>query len=123
MTLALMRNQAMDYAMSATRVVVDATGRPQGFARAIALVEPRGTVVLKSTCQGEPGTPLWPIPVHEITVIGSRCGPFAPALALLASGAIRTRPLIVETLPLSRFAQAFERARTELKVLLDPTAE
>jgi threonine dehydrogenase-like Zn-dependent dehydrogenase len=63
---------------------------------------------------------LWPIPVHEITVIGSRCGPFTPALELLASGAIRTRPLIVEALPLEAFAAAFGRARSDLKVLLAP---
>jgi threonine dehydrogenase-like Zn-dependent dehydrogenase len=104
-------------------VVVDATGRAQGLARALEIVEPRGTVVLKSTFYGDASQPLWPIPVHEISVIGSRCGQFAPALALLASNAIRTRPLIVDTLPLSAFEQAFERARTDLKVLLAPGAE
>jgi threonine dehydrogenase-like Zn-dependent dehydrogenase len=63
---------------------------------------------------------LWPIPVHEITVIGSRCGPFTPALELLASGAIRARPLIAETLPLGAHAVAFAQAGTDLKVLLAP---
>jgi alcohol dehydrogenase len=101
-------------------VVVDATGRPSGLARALELVEPRGTIVLKSTLHGEVGLPLWPIPVQEITVIGSRCGPFAPALTLLASGAIRTRPLIVGTFPLSAFEAAFSKARAETKVLFAP---
>jgi alcohol dehydrogenase len=103
-------------------VVVEATGRPQGLARAIDLVEPRGVIVLKSTFHGASGTPLWPIPVHEITVIGSRCGPFAEALILLASGAIRTGPLIAGTFALSGFESAFARARTDLKVLFDPAA-
>jgi alcohol dehydrogenase len=101
-------------------LVVDATGRPAGLARAMEFVEPRGTIVLKSTLHGEVGIPLWPIPVHEITVIGSRCGPFTPALELLASGAIRARPLIAETLPLGAHAVAFAQAGTDLKVLLAP---
>ena len=80
-------------------VVVDATGRSAGLAHALELVKPRGTIVLKSTLHGEAGIPLWPIPAQEITMIGSRCGRFAPALTLLASGAIRTKPLIVGTFP------------------------
>jgi alcohol dehydrogenase len=103
-------------------VVVDATGRPAGLAQAMELVEPRGVIVLKSTLHGEAGIPLWPIPVQEITVIGSRCGPFAPALTLLASGAIRTESLITETLPLEAYRAAFASARSHLKVLLTPTA-
>jgi alcohol dehydrogenase len=103
-------------------VVVEATGRPHGLARAIDLVEPRGVIVLKSTFHGASGGPLWPIPVHEITVIGSRCGPFAAALSLLASGTIRTRPLVAGTFALSGFEEAFDRARSDLKVLFDPAA-
>jgi alcohol dehydrogenase len=100
-------------------VVVDATGRPQGLARAIELVKPRGVIILKSTFHGEAATPLWPVPVHEITIVGSRCGPFAPALELLASGGVRTAPLVAETLPLSEHERAFRLARRELKVLFD----
>ena len=99
-------------------VVIDATGRPQGLARAIELVEPRGTIILKSTFHGEITTALWPIPVHEIAVIGSRCGPFTPAVDLLASGVVRTAPLVSATFPLGDFAEAFDTARHQLKVLL-----
>lgn len=103
-------------------VVVDATGRPSGLAQAMELVEPRGVIVLKSTLHGEAGLALWPIPVQEITVIGSRCGPFKPALTLLASGAVRTQSLVTETLPLEAYRAAFESAHSNLKVLLTPTA-
>lgn len=100
-------------------VVVDATGRPEGLARAIEMTKPRGTIVLKSTFHGEVAAPLWPVPVHEITVIGSRCGPFAAALRLLESGAVRTAPLVRATFSLDDFARAFATARRELKVLFD----
>lgn len=100
-------------------VVVDATGRAGGFARAVAMVKPRGTIVLKSTFHGDVATPLWPVPVHEITVIGSRCGPFAPALALLASGAVRTAPLVSAMFALEAYPRAFATARRELKVLFE----
>ena len=67
-------------------VVVDATGRKEGLARALDLVRPRGTIVLKSTFHGEATGELWPAVVHEVTLMGSRCGPFARALDLLAVG-------------------------------------
>ena len=101
-------------------VVVDATGRPDGFARAMELVAPRGIVVLKSTYQGTGTAPMWPIPVHEIVVIGSRCGPFAPALELLASGDVQTAPLVASVVALADHQAAFFAARHELKVLFDP---
>ena len=98
-------------------VVVEATGRPEGLARAIDLVEPRGTIVLKSTCHGDTTLPLWTIPVREVTVVGSRCGPFKPAIALLESGAVRTAPLIAQTFRLEEYERAFETARSNLKAL------
>jgi threonine dehydrogenase-like Zn-dependent dehydrogenase len=98
-------------------VVVEATGRPQGLTRAIEMVEPRGTIVLKSTCHGETTMPLWTIPVQEITVVGSRCGPFEPAIALLESGAVRTAPLVAHTFPIEEYEAAFTAARQQLKVL------
>lgn len=101
-------------------VVVDATGRAAGLARAIELVKPRGSIVLKSTFHGDAHTPLWPVPVHEVTVVGSRCGPFAPALALLASGAVKTAPLVAETYSLAEHDRGFDLARRAMKVLLDP---
>jgi alcohol dehydrogenase len=110
----------MDAHEAAFDVVVDATGRADGFARAVAMVKPRGTIVLKSTFHGDVALPLWPLPVHEVTVVGSRCGPFAPALALLASGQVRTAPLVHATFALADYERAFATARRELKVLFDP---
>src|SRR4030095_14349183 len=75
-------------------VVVDVTGRPEGMRRALDIVRPRGTVVMKSTFHGEAALATWPIVVDEITMIGSRCGPFRPALELLATGAVNVEPLV-----------------------------
>ena len=103
-------------------LIVEATGRPDGLERAIDLVKPRGTVILKSTCNGATTLALWPVPVHEISIVGSRCGPFATAIDLLASGAVSTEPLLAGVFPLASFQDAFARARRELKVLLNPQA-
>jgi alcohol dehydrogenase len=100
-------------------IVVDATGSPQGFADAAALVKPRGVVILKSTCHGEARSPFTKLVVDEITVVGSRCGPFAKAIPLLASGAVQTAPLVSHTFPLARFHEAFAAAGRHLKVLFD----
>ena len=99
-------------------VAVDATGRPGGLAAAVALVRPRGTVVLKTTVHGETPLSLEPVVVHELTILGSRCGPFDRAIDMLASGAVRTDALVAATLPLDRFDEAFDLARRRLKVLL-----
>jgi threonine dehydrogenase-like Zn-dependent dehydrogenase len=104
-------------------VVVDVTGRPSGFADAVRLVRPRGTVVLKSTFHDHDGPALSPVVVGEITVVGSRCGPVRPALALLSSGTVRVEPLIDRILPLDAFEEAFAAARTSLKVLFRPGEE
>jgi threonine dehydrogenase-like Zn-dependent dehydrogenase len=100
-------------------LVVDATGRPDGLARAIEIVRPRGTIVLKSTFHGESSSPLWPVVVQEVTIVGSRCGPFRKAIALLASGVIKTAPLISRVVPLEDYEVAFAAARHELKILFD----
>jgi threonine dehydrogenase-like Zn-dependent dehydrogenase len=100
-------------------VVVEATGRRDGLTQAIEIVKPRGTIVLKSTFHGEAATALWPAVVHEVTIVGSRCGPFAPAIALLASNAVRTAPLVHGTFPLAEHTDAFAAARRELKVLFN----
>ena len=98
-------------------IVVDVTGRSEGLTDALDLVKPRGTVVLKSTFHGEAPIETWPIVVEEVTLVGSRCGPFDPAIALLASGAVRIDPLISRVAPLDDFASAFREARSALKVL------
>ncbi len=101
-------------------VAVDVTGRPGGFETAMQLLRPRGTLVLKSTYHGDAPLTLWPVVVNEVSVVGSRCGPFSAAIELLQSGAIDVEPLVSAVLPLEDFAAAFDRARHELKVLLRP---
>ena len=101
-------------------VVVDATGEPAGFALACTLVRPRGTLVVKSTVHGETPVPLSSLVVDEISVIGSRCGPFARAIELLGDGRIDVKPLVAGVYPLEQFAEAFDRAKQGLKVILTP---
>jgi threonine dehydrogenase-like Zn-dependent dehydrogenase len=100
-------------------IVVDVTGRPQGLTRALEMVRPRGTVVMKSTFHGEAPIVSWPIVVDEVTLVGSRCGPFAPAIELLASAAVQVKPLIARVARLDEHASAFAEARAALKVLFD----
>jgi alcohol dehydrogenase len=98
-------------------LVVEATGRSDGLQRALTLVRPRGVVVLKSTFSGEVSLSAWPIVVHEVTLIGSRCGPFGPALELLANGTVQPAPLISSIATLEDFERAFATARSALKVI------
>src|SRR5258708_3928006 len=79
---------------NAFTLVVEATGSPSGLAMAQQITAPRGTLVLKSTFHGTAPVETWPIVVKEIAVVGSRCGPFRPALELLRSGRVDARPLI-----------------------------
>ena len=101
-------------------IIVDATGSAKGLRAAIAMCEPRGTVVMKSTVHGLVAMDTAPAIVNEITLVGSRCGRFEPALRLLASGKVRVGDLISEEFPLDRAPEAFELAATKgvLKVLL-----
>jgi threonine dehydrogenase-like Zn-dependent dehydrogenase len=101
-------------------IVVECTGSATGFAEARRLVRPRGTLVLKSTYHGDLGVDMSSLVVDEITLIGSRCGPFAPALRLLENGLIDPTPLISEIFSLSEGETAFVRAAEPsiLKVLL-----
>jgi len=102
--------------------VVECTGRREGLQAALAAVRPRGTLVLKSTFAGETSVNLSAIVVDEIIVVGSRCGPFEPALAALGSGAVAVAPLIDARFPLADAAAAIARAQVPgtLKVLLQP---
>jgi threonine dehydrogenase-like Zn-dependent dehydrogenase len=102
-------------------VVVDCTGSPSGFSTALALVRPRGTVVLKTTIAGAHTLSLAPVVVDEITVIGSRCGPFDRALDALARGLVDVAPLVSDRFDLSEAPRALRRAAEPgvLKVLLD----
>lgn len=103
-------------------VVVDCTGSPDGLALATRLLRPRGTLVLKTTVHlpGVVDPNRWVI--DELTVVGSRCGPFEPALRLLATGAVDVRPLIDARYPLSRGLDALAHAARPgaLKVVITP---
>lgn len=91
-------------------VVIDCTGSPSGLATALRLVHPCGTVVLKTTVAGKYELSLAPIVIDEVRVIGSRCGPFPPAIAALAAKTIDVRPLIQERFPIDRAEDAFAAA-------------
>jgi len=103
-------------------LVVEATGNPRGLERALALVRPRGTVVLKTTVADPAGLDLAPVVVHELRLVGSRCGDIAAAVELLASGAVDPALLVQARFPLERADEALERAaqRGTLKVLVEP---
>jgi len=103
-------------------VVIEASGSESGFATALDLVEPSGKIVLKSTFHGTPTWAAAKVVVAEITIIGSRCGRFAPALELLAGAKVNVERLISDDLPLSRGVEAMERAGKGgiLKVVLTP---
>ncbi len=74
---------------------------------------------MKSTFHGEAPISTWPIVVDEVTLVGSRCGPFRPALELLASGAVQVKPLVVRVARLDEYESAFAEARRELKILFE----
>jgi threonine dehydrogenase-like Zn-dependent dehydrogenase len=103
-------------------LTVEATGSPSGLELAQDITVPRGTVVLKSTFHGAAEVETWPMVVKELTVIGSRCGPFPAALALLRSGRVDPRPLISRIFPLKDAAKAIRYAQQPgvMKVLLQP---
>lgn len=107
------------------RLVVEATGSPTGLRLAQQMTEPRGTLLLKSTFHGTAPVETWPIVVKEITLVGSRCGPFAKAIGLLRSGKVNPTPLISRTFPLKDAAKAIVEAQKPgvMKVLLRPSAE
>jgi threonine dehydrogenase-like Zn-dependent dehydrogenase len=103
-------------------LVVEATGNEAGLAHSLRLLRPQGTLVLKSTFAGRATVDLSRIVVDEIRIVGSRCGPFAPALRLLGSGAIRVQEMIEGQYRLQDGADAFEHASRPgvRKILLRP---
>ncbi len=110
-----------DLAAGSFPVTVDATGSPRGLGEALRLVEPRGTLVMKSTFHGAANFDATKLVVDEVTLLGSRCGLFAPALDLLRRGRVRVEPLITKTFQLNQGLEAFEylNQNSVLKVLLD----
>jgi len=103
---------------------VDCTGSASGLATAIELVRPRGTIVLKTTIAGTQSMEWAPVVVDEITIVGSRCGPFDRALKALAEDRVRVDPLVSERFDLADGVRALARAADPgvLKVLLDVNA-
>ena len=101
-------------------IVIDATGSPESLQQALTLVRPEGTVVLKTTCAGRTYLASQDAVVKEVRLIGSRCGPFRPALEALALGTVETRPMISETYPLDDGPYAMNRAEDPgvMKVVL-----
>lgn len=102
-------------------VVVEATGSPSGFVLARKVIRPRGTLVMKSTYKGEMSVNFSSIVVDEVNIVGSRCGPFEPALRLLESRQVDPTVLIRDEFKLRDALKAFERAAETgvLKVLVE----
>ena len=102
-------------------IVIETTGHPSGYAAAHRFVRPRGVIVLKSTYHGTFDADLTTTVIDEVTLVGSRCGPFAPALRLLERGLVDVLPLIQARYPLSEALTAFEHAGRPgtLKVLIE----
>jgi threonine dehydrogenase-like Zn-dependent dehydrogenase len=104
-------------------VAVEASGSESGFATALDLLKPRGKLILKSTFQGTTSLEMWRVVVDEISIVGSRCGRFAPALELLASGKIDVESMISEEFPLANGIEAMQKASEKgvMKVVLSMT--
>ena len=103
-------------------LVVEATGSPEGMPRAVEMVRPRGTIVWKSTHAGNAKFDAAPLVVNEITVVGSRCGRFTPALELLRRRRVEVQSLLAAEFPLSKGPKAMAEAAKAgmLKVVLRP---
>ncbi|MCC7207686.1 MAG: alcohol dehydrogenase catalytic domain-containing protein, partial [Anaerolineae bacterium] len=89
-----------EYGRNTAHIVVECTGNPDGLALALDMIRPRGTLVLKSTYAGTPPADLSRVVVQEITLVGSRCGPFEPALRLLEARRVDVLPLVERIYPL-----------------------
>ena len=111
----------LDDLLGRTDVVVDCTGSETGLPTALTLVRPRGTIVMKTTVAGTQTLAWAPFVIDEVTLVGSRCGPFDQALNALEKGKVDVKPLISERFNLSKGIDALERAQAKsvLKVLLE----
>ncbi len=101
-------------------VVVEATGTASGFETSMTLTKPRGVLVLKSTVASGKELNLAPIVIDEITVLGSRCGQFGPAIRLLENNRIDFKPFITKTYSIDEAIEAFEanKSKESLKILI-----
>lgn len=123
--LGLLKAWGIDTALAAAPglkfdIVVDCTGSADGLREATGLVRPRGTIVLKTTVAGPRSFDLNQLVIDEITLTGSRCGPFAPAVEAIAHGKVAVKPLIDRCFELEDGPAAFDYAARpgSLKVLL-----
>ena len=101
-------------------IVVDCTGTTEGFEAALDFVRPRGTIVVKTTVADRFSINLAPLVINEITVVGSRCGPFEPALRALSDGSVRVNEMVANIFPMEQALEAFEFASQPetLKVII-----
>jgi threonine dehydrogenase-like Zn-dependent dehydrogenase len=113
-----------DDVRAGAELVVEATGTEAGLERALQLVAPRGTIVLKTTVAGKLSLDLAPVVVNEVRIVGSRCGDMKRAIDALARGEVDPTPLIEARYPLARADEALAHAgrRGTLKVLIDADA-
>ena len=124
--LALLRRRGIETARlerwnrARADLVVEATGSPAGLALAIAATRPRGTLVMKSTVAEPVALNLAPLVIDEISVVGSRCGRFEPALQALADGSVEVGSLIGARRPLGAEALREAAQPGALKVLIEP---
>jgi len=125
--LAILKNQNIDTCLSSQvgnhrfDIVIEATGSPDGLAHALEYVKPWGRIVLKSTTTHKAQLDLAPIVIHEVSILGSRCGPYPPALQALAWGWVQVRPLISGQFSLDQGLQALEQASKPetLKIIIN----
>ena len=120
-TLGIESASAQEYRERSADIIIEATGNAEGLALAKRLVKPRGTIVLKSTYTGDVSLDLSRFVVDEITLVGSRCGPFEPALRLLKLGMVSVEPLITGRYALEDFESGYQEALRpgSLKVLFE----
>ncbi len=111
---------ADDFLEPGAEIVVDATGSAAGINQALRLVRPEGVLVLKTTVAGNSPLDLSLPVINEVQIVGSRCGPFRPAIEALALGTVAVKPMITATYPLEEADRAFEHAQSgdAVKVLL-----
>jgi threonine dehydrogenase-like Zn-dependent dehydrogenase len=102
-------------------LAVDCSGSPTGIPTALQFLRPRGILVLKTTVAGDHELNLAPLVIDEITIVGSRCGPFDVALAALENGEIEVKSLITDRFPLEQANNAFDSATrgSQGKILFD----
>jgi len=102
-------------------LVIEASGNPEGWKTAVNCVRPRGTIVLKSTYHGNLDFNPAPVVVDEITVVGSRCGNFGPAIRLLETGCLDLESMISKIFTFENIDEAFEYSNLPeaMKVLVD----